>query len=227
MRIKTKVQQLLKNEQGNISLFILGMLGLMMILFVFVLNLGSALSVKEKSATTAQQASMSATSVVYEKVKKVIDEYEYDSLEGEVHAFFKDFDEKIADEKDALSHNGYYRDWSDNELKLEALDKVLAKALHDSKLRPKLHKLLLDADFESNVIETARNAIRENGGRLEGATLTIKKDRIYVKAANEVKSTSYNGFMKGIKKKLYKESAGPKIDFLEDIWNASTTINLN
>jgi hypothetical protein len=227
MSIKRRMQQLLKDEQGNIALFVIGMLGIMMVLFVFVLNLGSALSVKEKSATTAQQASMSATSVLYEEVRKTIDAYEYDSFEGEIHAFFEDFDEKISDEKDTLKNNMYYTDWSDNELELEALDKVLVKALRDSKLRPKLHEILVGAEFETSVIETAQNAIRENGGTLEGATLTIKKDRIYVKAANEVKSTSYNGFMSGIKEKLYKESAGPKVDFLKDIWNTSTTINLN
>ncbi|MEC5424932.1 Tad domain-containing protein [Virgibacillus sp. C22-A2] len=220
------IQQLFKNERGNIALFVIGMLGLMMVLFVFVLNMGAALVVKEKSATTAKQASMAATSMLYKEVRQEIYEYEHETLEGSIHAFFEDFDEKISDEKDSLRNNSNYNDWTDNELELEALDRVLDKALSNSELRIKLREILQNIDFDATVINMARNTIVENGGKLEGATLTVKQNRIYVRAANEVESTSYDGLLRGIKEKLYQESAGPKVDFLQDIWNPGT-IQLN
>ncbi|WP_054752472.1 pilus assembly protein TadG-related protein [Piscibacillus salipiscarius] len=57
------MKKILNNERGNIAIFVLGLLIINMVLFVFVLNLGSVFATKEKSASIAQQASMVATSV--------------------------------------------------------------------------------------------------------------------------------------------------------------------
>ncbi|GAB3047726.1 hypothetical protein [Virgibacillus ainsalahensis] len=215
------------NEQGNIILFVLGMLSIIMILFVFVLNMGTALGVKEKSATTAKQASMAASSVLYEEVREVVYDYEDETLEGALQAFFEDIEEKVEDKASELSGTYTYNGWSANEIDLEAFDMVLNEELQTPVIREKLEELLMDEDIETKVINKARQTITQNGGQLDGAELKIKDNRIHVKAANEFESTSYDGFMAGIQENIYQESAGPEIDFLEDVWNESNTVQLN
>lgn len=217
----------LDNEQGNIALFVLGMLGIMMILFIFVINMGFALTVKEDSATTVQQASMAASSVLYEDVRRVIYDYEDETLEGAVQAFFKDIEKKVDKKAEQLSANGAYSDWSSNEIELEAFDIVLEKELDKQVVRKKLMEVLQNEDIEKDVINKAKQTILQNGGKLTGAELAIHDNRIYVRAANEMESVSYDGFMEGIKEKIYQDSAGPKINFLEDIWTYSSLIQLD
>ncbi|UJL47031.1 hypothetical protein KFZ58_03550 [Virgibacillus sp. NKC19-16] len=222
-----KLKERFNNEDGNIILFVLGMLSIIMILFVFVLNMGMGLAVKEQSGTTANQASMAASSVLYEEVRQVIFEYEDDTLEGALQAFFEDIEEKVDDKVSELSGSFTYNDWSANEIELEAFDIVLKEELETPVIREKLNELLADEDIESLVINKAREAIVQNGGQLDGAELMIENNRIHVRAANEFESTSYDGIMAGINENIYQESAGPEIDFLEDVWNTSNTIQLN
>ncbi|WP_430784490.1 Tad domain-containing protein [Virgibacillus flavescens] len=217
----------IKSEQGNIALFVLGMLGIMMVLFVFVINMGLALTVKEDASTTVQQASMAASSVLYENVREVIYNYEEDTLEGAVQAFFKDIEEKVEEKAEQLSANSSYSDWSNNEIELEAFDIVLEDELDKPVVRTKLMEVLQKENIEEKVINMAKQTIVQNDGELNGAELAIHKNRIYIRASNELESTSYDGFMEGIKENIYQDSAGPKIDFLEDIWTSSKLVQLN
>lgn len=215
------------NEQGNIALFVLGMLSIMMILFIFVINMGFALTVKEDSATTVQQASMAASSVLYENVREVIYDYEDEALEGAVQAFFKDIEEKVDDKTNELAEKTAYNDWSSNEIELEAFDIVLKDELDKAVVRGKLMEVLQDENIEEKVINKAKQTILQNGGELTGAELAIRNNRIYIRAANEMESVSYDGFMEGVKENIYQDSAGPKINFLEDIWTYSSVIQLD
>lgn len=217
----------LQNEDGNIALFVLGMLSIIMILLIFVVNLGGALATKEQSGTTAQQASMAASSVLYEEVRRVVYEYEDETLEGALQAFFEDIEEMVDDRTSELSGTGNYADWTVNEIELEAFDQVLTEELNKDEVRNKLIDLLGDEDIETKVINKTKSAIIANDGVLEGAELSIKDDRFYVRAANKLESVSYDGFMEGIQENVYQESAGPKIDFLDFVWDGDSVTPLN
>ncbi|SFD94454.1 Putative Flp pilus-assembly TadE/G-like [Lentibacillus persicus] len=220
------VKKWLCNEGGNIALFVLGMLSIIMILLVFVVNLGGALATKEQSGTTAQQASMTASSVLYEEVRRVIYEYEDETLEGAVQAFFEDIEEMVDERASELSGSGDYADWTVNEIELEAFDQVLTEEMNKDVVRDKLNELLTVEDIESKVVNKTRNAIVANNGVLDGAELAIKDDRFYVRAANEMESVSFDGFMEGIQENVYQESAGPRIDFLDVVWGGPTVTSL-
>ncbi|WP_174614153.1 Tad domain-containing protein [Virgibacillus ihumii] len=217
----------IRNEDGNIALFVLGMLSIIMILLVFVLNLGAALATKEDSATTVQQASLSGSSVLYEEVRKVIYDYEHDTLEGALQAFFKNIEEDVDDRATVLANSGGYSDWSRNEIEVEAFDQVLTEELNKEVVRQKLHELLRNKNIEQKVINEVKETITDNGGKLEGAVLYIRNNQFYVRAANEMEGISFDEYMEGIKENVYQESAGPKIDFLDEVWNYSNTIPLN
>ena len=244
-----KIRAIFNNEQGSIMLFVLGMLGIMGILFVLVLNMGMALAVKEKSATTAQQASMAASSVVYEEVQEIIFGFDYEEAlpdeetseesseepadnpseaEDEEELPFENLEEKLEEAVDELSGRSQYSDWSENERELQALDTYLTDVLFPIPIIGDALKLeLRNARIEDEAIDMARSTIQQNGGVLENAELWIEGNRIHVRAANEMEGISYDGYMEGIEENIYQESAGPEIDFLGDIWNESSTILLD
>ncbi|SET34340.1 hypothetical protein SAMN05216389_10976 [Oceanobacillus limi] len=251
------------SENGNVALFVLGMLSIIMVLFLVVANLGSVLATKEKSDMTSSQASLTATSVFYEEVRDMIegtsytepvepteptppdedaenyDELmeayeeameEYDELydeyleELEIYEFFDQFDDKVAERRDGLI--GSLPDWTLNELDLEALDQVLENALTSGGPVQEALEDLLVGSIDNAVIQAAIATIEQNNGELEGAKLDIQDNRIFIKSANEMESTSYNGILEGIQEKIYQESAGPEIGFINYIWNRNTPIEL-
>ncbi len=185
------------------------------------------MATKEQSSTTVQQASMAASSVLYEEVRRVVYEYEDETLEGALQAFFEDIEEMVDDRASELSGSENYADWTANEIELEAFDQVLSEELNKDVVRSKLNELLADEDIESKVIDKTRSAILANDGVLDGAELAIKDDRFYVRAANEMESVSFDGYMEGIKENVYQESAGPKIDFLGIVWDGNEVTSLN
>ncbi|WP_087973445.1 pilus assembly protein TadG-related protein [Oceanobacillus rekensis] len=240
-----KLRARFNNEQGSIMLFVLGMLGIMGVLFVFVLNMGMALAVKEQSATTAQQASMAASSVVYEEVREIVFGFDYEEAlpeeepseessddpgeaEDEEELPYENLEDKLEEAVDELLGRSQYSDWSDNERELQALDRYLTDVLFPIPIIGDALKLKLrNAPIEDKAIDMARSTILQNGGVLDEAELWIDSNRIYVRAANEMEGVSYDGFMEGIEENIFQESAGPEIDFLTEIWNESTTISLD
>ncbi|WP_339215722.1 pilus assembly protein TadG-related protein [Ornithinibacillus sp. FSL M8-0202] len=243
-----------RDERGNMALFVLGMLGIMMVLFVFVINLSSVLVTKEKSNTTVSQASLAASSAFYEEVRNTITSYSYpqptpptqpdddaddeafdeyeDKLEDyyeklEVYKFFSEFEEIIEDKMSSLTGLSYYN-WSNQEKKLQALDLVLEEALTNEGLLQEIVEELLvgNNEIHNATIQMAILTIEKNGGVLDGATLNIEDNRIIIKAANETTETSYDSFMSGMTEKLYQESAGPVIDFISLIWTKNTPVYL-
>jgi hypothetical protein len=231
------IAKLLANQKGNIGLFVLGMLGIMMIMFVFVMNLGSILAKKEESNTTSTQASMAASSKLYEIVRNQI--YNYENPEPDPdqpnyaeellrYLYFKEYqsDPDLQGRINIIKDLPQYQDWSYNELKLEALDQYLVEGFNSTALIVAKLNELLHGRVDHDVIRMAIDAIEKNNGEIEEAILEIKKERIYIYASNEFESVSYDGLMDNYKQKIYQESAGPKIDFINSIWTGGSTVNL-
>ncbi|MUV39207.1 hypothetical protein JNUCC1_03080 [Lentibacillus sp. JNUCC-1] len=235
-----RCKKLLNNENGNTMLFVMGAVGLLMLLFVFVFNMGSAFVTKEKSAATASQASLAATSAFYEDLR--------DALTGEVFPLGEpddedgggeseeggddpddesseeewDFDEEITEAKE----NNPIGSLNPNEWEIEILEQVVQSGLDTPILGELLEAYLQSSMSSEKVVNAARQAVLKNGGKLDGAMLKVEDDRFKVKAANEFESTSFDGFMQGIKQKLYKDSAGPTGELIETLWTGDSTYDL-
>lgn len=226
--MKKLLKKTLHNERGNAALFMIGILSVMMIMFVFILNLSKALAVKEQANTTAQQASLAATSVLYEEIWDSVEQYENDlikklleGLDAESGISILDLYPKTIEERvdeRTLQIKSANPEESQNEARRKAVNQVISEEIQNGTwgylLRDQLEK-----DLRFHIIPTmkdaARSTISENGGNITEAEMRIfDNERVYVKASNDVESTSYGTFLKGIKKKLFQESAGPKIDFV-------------
>lgn len=216
-------KKIMRNDEGNISLFLLGILGIVMIMFLFVLNLGKVFAVKEHANTTAQQASLTATSVFYQGIDRAIDRYKYETLDDSI-------DRKIGEKERKLQSDHRYTGWSLNEIHIEAVDQVLSEELQNGFGNEKLRGILV-AEMNQiipEMIEKARESILENGGTLDGAEMLVfKNNRVYVRSAATMKATSYQKYFKGFKENIYQEAAGPEIDFLSNLnWgNRTETID--
>ncbi|PFG03893.1 Tad domain-containing protein [Bacillus sp. es.034] len=219
MRARFKAS--LQEERGNAALFMIGLLSIMMVLFVFVFNLSKIFAVKEEANTTAQQASLAATSVLYDQLDEAIEEYEKGII-GTVDSYPESIEQKIEKKETQLRSDADYNDYSENEIKLEAMDIVLTDELRhgigkkdlDRKLGQEIYNGILP-DMESQ----AKSTILENDGNLTDATLTIKDGQVFVHASNTMEGTAFKGFFQDIKEDLFQTSAGPKVDFIEELSN--------
>ncbi len=215
-----------KNERGNISIFVLGLLVILAVMFVLVLNLSNVLVAKEQANSAAQQASLAATAELYDKMYEVIEEYESEVI-GLVDSYPENIEEKVDKEVERLSA-GEMSGYTLNEIQTEAFDRVLAeelsKGLGDDLLRKKIEEEL-EFDWSIRIRQTARNAILANGGSLEDAELKLFEDgRIVVSASRDIEITDSNGWLSGVEENIARTSAGPEMSFVKELkdWEERT-----
>lgn len=233
----------LNNEQGNIALFVIGILSVMIILFVLILNLAGALIVKEQAISTSQQAALAATAALYEDLPEFISDYEMKLKEmlaeeaeegGEAEppeeAAPAEEEDSIAEliEKEVDNLSGEMADYSLNEIQNEAIDRVLASEM-DKGLGGGLLKKMMNDEMEyrwiNSMKESARNTILANGGELAGAQMTVfENGQVVVKSSKEASAIGYNGFFAGAVKNLTKSSKGPEVMFVQKLagWEGRT-----
>lgn len=219
----------LHNEQGNITLFTVGSMFLVMLMFIFVMNLGKVFAVKEEAHTSAQHASLAATAVLYEEIWDAVDDYE-NTIIGMLESYPKTIREKVDEKRIELSNS--HPDWSYNESYVEAIDQVLAKEMRsgfESGLLKSAIKHELHFDMKYKMKQQASYTINLNGGTLNGAEIKFFEDnRIYVRAANTMDSIDYGTFFNSFTDDVYQVGAGPEINFLDELdgWS-NTTESLN
>ena len=235
---------LLRNERGNITLFLLGMISVMFILFMVIINFAKVYAVKEKSFTTSQQASLAATAEFYERIWDVV--AEFDDIDEENLPPPPDDDDdddenppdvnpitkikikvKVGLKEDELRAR-YGSEKSENEIHIDAIDEVLAEELNTGLGKRRLRQVLTE-QYESRikpaVIDKARNVILANGGKLEQAEIALfHEDRIYIKAANEFQGQGK--YLDGFKEKVFQTGAGPEIGFISELGISDETISL-
>ncbi|TFD99388.1 Tad domain-containing protein [Jeotgalibacillus sp. R-1-5s-1] len=209
----------LKEERGNITIFVLGLLIILMALFILVLNFSGALVAKEQANTAAQQASLAATAELYEQLAEAIDEYESEII-GLVDSYPESIDEKIEKEIDRLS-GGEMSGYSLNEIRNKAMDRVvteeISKGLGDDLLREKIEEEL-EFDWSLEMREAARSAILANGGTLEEAEVIFFDDgQIVVRASHDIETTQYQNWFAGLSEQIGRTSAGPELEFVKEL----------
>jgi hypothetical protein len=224
--MKASVLNVVRQERGNAALLMIGLLSIMMVLFIFVFNLTKIFAVKEEASTTAQQASLAATSVLYSQVDEAVKKYEK-TIEGTIDKVPESIEKKIQKKEIELQSSSSYDDYSDNEIKLEAMDIVLSEELQRGVWKDKLHDILDDELYHTTLPDMeaqAQTTIVQNNGNLTGAELVIDDGQVFVRASNTVKGTSYKGFFTDLKEDLFQTAGGPKVDFLTELNNFDVKI---
>ncbi|HYK72887.1 MAG TPA: Tad domain-containing protein [Pseudoneobacillus sp.] len=216
------------NQKGNTMLFTLGMLSIMMVMFIFVVNLTKVLAVKEQSNTTAQQASLAVTSILYESLWEKFKDYKEIPVLPETPGLpvNKSIEEKVEEREMDLRTNSSYAHFSEKELHIEAIDQILVEELQKPTGKKLKEQMELEMSYQilPEMKDVARETILDNNGNLEESQLFIKNNRIEIKASQTVKATTFGEFFKGLEDRLFQQSAGPKISFLSELsgWSDRT-----
>ncbi|OCA80720.1 hypothetical protein F7984_01720 [Pradoshia sp. D12] len=215
------------NEDGSTTLFILGMLSVMMIMFIVLYNYAKVYAVKEQAFTSSQQASLAATAEFYDRVWNLVAEFDGTDEENlpqpdpdsedalEVNPITKlKIKEMVERKKTELANS--YPEKSTNEVHIMAIDEVLSEELSSGLGKKRLKEILIDNyehSIKAGTVAKAKEVILANDGKLEKAQIRLFKDnRIYVRAANEFEGQGK--LFDGFKEKLFQTGAGPEIGFL-------------
>jgi hypothetical protein len=219
----------LSNEKGNIALLTLGLMSVMIIMFLFLTNFVKVFSIKEQASTNAQQASLAATSVVYEEVDEAIDEYEMTLIANGKKIFEgESLSERIDKRQDQ------YTDVSQNEAHIKATDEVISEELSGIGLNQKiLNDILLDHLTSSQTIEEIKyevaDVISSNRGTVANSDIYYMDDsQITVKTSSKYKAVKFDSFIPDDKRDINQTGTGPEISFVKylDGWD-DLTIHLD
>lgn len=219
-----------KSEKGNISLLVMGLMGITMIMFLVVLSFSKVFAIKEKASTASEQASYAATSVIYEVVMESVEEYDR-SLPGKVDEVIdKTLKERIEEKKEErLTFNPFL---SENEAKIEAMNEVISDELKNGGgpglglglgvRKELLNKILLDNLTSESTNQRIRSAVADiimnNDGLLEGTTIDyLDKYQIKIETSARYEALKYDELIPEDKRKLKQKAKGPEIDFIKEL----------
>jgi Putative Flp pilus-assembly TadE/G-like len=219
-----------KNQKGNISLLVLGLMGVTMIMFLVVLSFSKVFAIKEKASTAAEQASYAATSVIYEVTMDSVKEYD-ESLPGKVEDVIdQTLQERIEEKKqDLLAYNPFL---SENEGKIQAINKVVSEELTTDGgfglglglgvRKELLNSILLNNLRSESTNQKIRSAVSDvilsNGGILEGTTVEyLDQFQIKVETSARYEALKYDELIPEDKRKLKQKAKGPEIDFMKEL----------
>lgn len=219
-----------KSEKGNISLLVMGLMGVTMIMFLVVLSFSKVFAIKEKASTASEQASYAATSVIYEVAMESVAEYDR-SLPGKVDEVIdKTLQEKIEEKKEErLTFNPFL---SENEAKIEAINEVISDELKNGGgpgiglglgvRKELLNKILLDNLTRESTNQRIRSAVADiilnNDGLLEGTIIDYLDDyQIKIETSARYEALKYDELIPEDKRKLKQKAKGPKIDFFKEL----------
>lgn len=147
-------RKLLKNECGNISLFILGMMTIMILSLVLVANFGKVLVTKQQSSNSAEAASFAATAAIYDKVEAAITNYDANHQQ-DIEEQKSDLKDKIDDLKDDINDLKDKLKDADKKKKKETIKK---KIKHKKEDRDDSKDELKDLDSGPSTADKIKNA---------------------------------------------------------------------
>lgn len=235
----SKIKAVLQEERGNVILFVLGIVSVLMIFFILILNLGAALVVKEQAMSTSQQAAIAATAALFEELPDFISDYETELMEwfkneaGEGETWqdengepYKRVSEQVQEEITEIS--GGMSDYSLNEIENQALDNVLSREIERGLANGMLRKKMSEEMGNSWIDKmkgSARDNILSNGGELSGAEMIVfDSGQVVVESSHEIEAISFNGFFSGVSESIFKNSKGPEVEFVQELsgWNENS-----
>lgn len=215
------MKKYMNNERGSgviLTIFNLAIVGIMLIL---VLNIAMVFTKKEQTSIAAEQASLAATSVVYEEIDPVIQSHKkrvvigVDEFGNEIIRWEPLID-KVRERESAIRASHLLL--SDNEVHIKAVNDVLISEIPDDEdLPPKITSALNSAEFSiPTVIE---DIIDENiGDKTEFKLINWgldDKNRIEVTIETKFEAVDYNGIDYGGESDIPQRGIGPSISFIE------------
>lgn len=207
-----------RNERGNTTIFIMGALGIMALMFTIIGSFANVFITKEKASNNAEQASMVASGEILKGLEQAI--VDYDAYQLDYYTRTERLDlyyansilRKLSTAK--MSFSG--QDYSQIEI-----DHLASNAVIKEELPISLHGMLetyVKSEYSSALgrVRTAveRN-IKDNKGELTGTVVTVFNDnkRVEVRTSTLYKALKYDHLYPDDKRKVEQKGEGLKFDF--------------
>ena len=216
----SKIKSILNDEQGSMSIVVGGILFFGVLLIILLFNFIKIFATADQATTAAEQASIAASTVVYDEAMKVIQSHSYPCGEEEDCYLIDDYN----DEKQILSKSSSL---SASEIKKKAIDNVLIKMIPgDSILRQKIYGALITA--RKNIPAVVNKVISENKAEISSTKITFlnSKNRIEVKTAITYNSIEA-GFINAMSERIDQMGMGVQIPFAAYVNWTNKTISIN
>ncbi|WP_175986546.1 hypothetical protein [Bacillus sp. Marseille-Q1617] len=214
------MKKYINNEKGNSIFFILWLFGIVAIVFLIVANVSKVYIVQAQADNSVEQAAFAGTSVYITETTKTIEEFDRSpfSTAQKVLDLGKSIQEQVEDKQTEFENSGQSSDIA----YLNALNEVLTKELEE---HPQLKKTFKDhfsqISIENKVKSAAQSMINANGANSEETEVKLSEDdwRVEVKSTATFESINDNKFVEYFERKIPQKGYGPKLKYLENIYN--------
>ncbi|MFC4403109.1 hypothetical protein [Gracilibacillus xinjiangensis] len=209
-----KMKNILKDEKGSASIITLGIVCFGVVLIFLFFNYAKIYIVAERSNTSAEQASLAATSVVYDEMLDLINTFQYacGNVAGvDIACPLREKYELLKSSNSSLSEH-------------EAIDKFLSNSAILT-LRKAHSVYLLEFEVRRSLISAkpaVKNAVQQvvdkNKGNKTDTTITYfnSDNRIEVETSAEYKNME-SSFLGRITENIENTGVGLEIKFLESL----------
>ncbi|WP_176764734.1 Tad domain-containing protein [Natribacillus halophilus] len=216
----------LKNEEGNVTYLTIGLIMIIALMLVFIVNFGKIFAVNEQAGTAAEQASLAATSIIYEEMLDVIGDYEREEDDEDDENDDNDDDEDeeeeleelVEDRKDELMAAENY---SENEAEIQAINQILEEEIpEDQDLQDEIEEALVDASQQ--ISNEVSEIITRNNGSLDETTITMfnEENRVEVTTAVTYDQVAFGGWIDEGSEEVHQRGVGLETSFVEVLsWN--------
>lgn len=209
---------LLNNERGSgifITIFYMAFVGVVLIL---IINFAFIYNKKTQASNAAEQASLAATSVVYEKINYVVDTHVKVIILGiDENGISILKHEPLIDKVNSRENTirNANPSLSNNEIHIQAVNEVLLSEIPDDAV---LAGKITDALHSAKTVigSVIGNTIHKNGGKTTDFEYYVNDHyQIEVIAKTEFEPSRYSNINFGEKKDIPQKGIGPKISFLQ------------
>lgn len=209
------MKKTLKEERGNTMLLTLGMVFVMALMLVVILNFANVFVVKEVASSNAEQASLVGASLVVEKLKEEIENYE-DSLLGLIEEVVDEtITEKIENRKNEIK---YETNWLEHELELKAMNDVLEKELRDGNIVLRGYIITALNRATNEMPHLVQSNIVANKGEVGGTRIRFNSDyRLEVETYVEFSMIKMENYVSDDKQKVKQTGESPSFSFLKEL----------
>ncbi|MFD2368588.1 pilus assembly protein TadG-related protein [Brevibacillus sp. GCM10020057] len=216
---------LLRDERGNLTIFVLTIFFFMvLVVFTVLFNISAIFACKEAAANSAEQASLAATGILYDEVENAIHAYDL-SIERLIDPVFI----WPLVEEAMSSLQAAHPDWAASEVRFAAIDQVLLAALP---VTPQLEVYIwagLDRASQK-VPGVVSGILASNKSTLQGSSIKMfdGEDRIEVKTSVRYESQRFGlAFMPEHAEPIYQTGKSRPIGFVKATsWGQQPSVTL-
>lgn len=205
----------IRNEQGNMTIFIIGIMSIMLLMFLLVGSFASVFTSKEKASNIAEQASLVASSILKDEIENAINDYEI--IVSNPLVLYPSIRE-IIERRVSQSHSTLTK----KELRRQVTNDVLREQLPTNGLLSRYIENAVSI-AKRKIPAAVENNIHKNEGIVPGTVISISEtNRIKVTTHVRYKAMKYDEYFTEEDRKVVQSGEGPPFDFLKIMGNRGT-----